>query len=332
MKKIIGAIISVAILIFLISLANPIETGKIILKANPIWVLAGVFLWGLSVLTRTLRWNFLLEKLRMKVKLIEALKIYVLGMAFSNLTPARAGDPVRSIILKKKYGFRFSKSFTAVIMEKLSDAFSLIPLSIIAFFNPGIPLLNKWMVGASLSFFIVASLAIVIVSSKERVRKMTSGVLWLFNFSKFIKSRKERIHLKMRVFSKTFKEYKSGSWSGAIAWSFFIWMIDGAFYWVAFKSIGLEIPFMLTVIATPVIVFIGVISMLPGSLGSSEAASVFIFTTLAGISIPEATAATLISRILSWWMYMIGATIVLLGTKKAKALLDLAKTTAKIKR
>ena len=90
----------------------------------------------------------------------------------------------------------------------------------------------------------------------------------------------------------------------ASAWQIAIFLLDAATVWVSIRSLGATAPFDAVFGSYMVASLVRTMGVVPGGLGTYEAASVFTLR-LVGISMSVALSATLIFRGLSFWIPML---------------------------
>ena len=101
-------------------------------KSNPYWILLGIFFGTLSHISRSYRWNYLLNPLGYKITFLNSF-FAVFSAYIINLTIPRAGDVARATIISKYENIPFDKTLGTVIAERIADlicAFTIICLAI----------------------------------------------------------------------------------------------------------------------------------------------------------------------------------------------------------
>ncbi len=101
--------------------------------ANYWWVLLSLFFGILSHLSRAYRWQFLLEPLGYKPKLINSI-MAVLVSYLVNLIIPRAGELARATAISKYEDIPFEKAFGTIVSERIADVIMLLSIIITAFF------------------------------------------------------------------------------------------------------------------------------------------------------------------------------------------------------
>ena len=111
--------------------------------------------------------------------------------------------------------------------------------------------------------------------------------------------------------SKSFVRYKNvKTFFVGLLYSFVVWFLEGMILLIAFKTIGIDLPFWLTTFVVAVSVLFGVISFLPGGLGVNEAI-VLIILTHYSLTPAEIMTGMLFGRLYGFWMYVILGSVIL---------------------
>ncbi|MEH6763579.1 MAG: lysylphosphatidylglycerol synthase transmembrane domain-containing protein [Aequorivita antarctica] len=107
------------------------ETKKYFADANYGFVLLSVAFSVLSHLSRSYRWNFILEPLGYKTKLANNFMAVSLAYLMNIFIP-KSGEVSRGIILDKYEGVPFQKGFGTIISERVVDLIFLLFFTVIA--------------------------------------------------------------------------------------------------------------------------------------------------------------------------------------------------------
>ena len=101
-------------------------------KSNPYWILLGIFFGTLSHISRSYRWNYLLNPLGYRITFLNSF-FAVFSAYLINLTVPRAGDVARATIISKYENIPFDKTLGTVIAERIADlicAFTIVCLAV----------------------------------------------------------------------------------------------------------------------------------------------------------------------------------------------------------
>jgi hypothetical protein len=102
-------------------------------EADLFWVGVSVLMGVLSHISRAIRWNYLLEPLGYKPKLINNILI-ILTAYFTNLGIPRSGEILRATALSTFEKVPFEKGFGTIVTERVVDLIMLLLVVIVTFF------------------------------------------------------------------------------------------------------------------------------------------------------------------------------------------------------
>jgi uncharacterized protein (TIRG00374 family) len=164
LRLLVGLIVAVLTLYFLAKAVEGLrlqDVGARFAQANYWWILPGVGFYFLAVAARTWRWHYLLRPLK-RIPLGELFPMVVIGYMGNNIYPARAGEVLRSYVLRRRDGVPISASLATVFVERIFDG-----VVMLMFVFAGLPLvpvpdwLRQVVVLGSLGFF--GALAVFLV-------------------------------------------------------------------------------------------------------------------------------------------------------------------------
>ena len=265
---------------------------------------------GLSTLNFVLRfgrWHYYLLTLHHRVPVARNLQYFLAGFAFTS-TPAKAGEAVRSLYLKRD-GVGYTDSLAALFVERLTDLVAVILLALAAAYSFAD---YRWLV--LLAAIITLSLLPLIHSRLLREQlarlnqRLPDGAI-----------RKGIDHL-LNLVRSSASLLRSGPLYGGMVLSMSAAFAVSLMMYVVLLLLGADISMPLAVGIYATGILAGALSFLPGGIGSAEAVMIALLV-LAGIDLSTATAATLACRIAALW-YSIGVGIVIvlwLETTSARA-------------
>lgn len=242
---------------------------------------------------RWLKWDYYLRKLGMGhgVSRVDSLLLFTAGMLMA-VTPGKVGEVFKSYLLKRVNGTAISASAPIVIAERLTDGLGMLILMALGLnlYPPARPLF--WLLllvgAAGIALLHYRPAALWLIARLEGVpglRRIGPAARAFYASSFALLS--WRLLLVSTVLSVI-------SWGGECL----------AFFYVL-TGFGLPGSAELLLIATFVFAastLFGLVSFLPGGLGTSEAASVALLVALLpAISLPAASAATIMIRFCTLW-------------------------------
>lgn len=136
-KKALKTILPMAIGVFLVLYwyykTAPADREQIVYyikEADVFWVSLSLILGLLGHISRAIRWNYLLEPLGYKPKLIN--NILMIFMAYlANLGVPRTGEILRATALTTYEGVPFEKGFGTIVTERVIDLFMLLVVVVV---------------------------------------------------------------------------------------------------------------------------------------------------------------------------------------------------------
>lgn len=279
---------------------------------------------GMQVFTYflySLRWKILNNLVDIDVGIKKLIPMILVGLAVNNITPSGrgGGEPVRAYILSREENYPMEETFATVVADRALDTFPFVVLAILTiigmtlYFN-----FDLWLI-ILMVLAVVAIVAILILliymSVNPNFGKRVDG--WIIGLvRRFYKKNSEeledKIHGAINGFQDTMKMVISNKkvLYYALPLSFLIWIFEIIRVYFVFLAFG--------AVVSPVVigeVFIlaclaGMIPLLPGGLGAVDGIMI-IFYSAAGITASISAAATVIERLISFWMTTILGMVIL---------------------
>ena len=307
-----------AVMLYLVGIDQVIETLKLAkLEFIGIAIALQIFTYYLY----TLRWKILNNLADMDVGIKKLLPMVLVGLAVNNITPSGrgGGEPVRAYILAKEKNYPMQETFATVVADRALDTFPFVLLAVLTIIGMAMYFdFDLWL----LILMILAVTAIVIIlilliymSINPNFGKRVDG--WIIGLvRRFYKKNSEeledKIHNVISGFQDTMKLviYNKKVMYYALPLSFIIWIFEILRVYFVFLAFGAHVNpvvigevFILACLA-------GMIPLLPGGLGAVDGIMI-IFYSAAGITASISAAATVIERLISFWMATILGMIIL---------------------
>ncbi len=198
------------------------EILRYIKEADPFWVALSIGIGILSHISRAIRWNYLLEPLGYKPKIINNVLI-ILTAYLTNLGIPRSGEFLRATALATYEDVPFEKGFGTIVTERIVDVIMLLLIIFVALL-----LQTELIVGfireSGIGLF--GSLIILIL-----------GVLGLFLSIRIIRKSSSKFALKLKDFLKNLLDGVLSIFKMKRKWPFIfhtllIWSSYVAMFWV----------------------------------------------------------------------------------------------------
>src|SRR4030066_62068 len=127
-----GLLISALFLYLVLRKIDYTQLWQVLKSANYWWLIPGVGVYFIAFWVRSWRWHYLLRPLK-AIPTRKMFPIVTMGYAGNNIFPARAGEVVRAVVLKRKQGVPISASLATIIGERVFDGIGMLAF---VFANP----------------------------------------------------------------------------------------------------------------------------------------------------------------------------------------------------
>ena len=272
-------------------------------QANYIWLLPSVAVYFVAVWVRAWRWHYLLGPIK-KIPTKTMFPITTIGYMGNNIYPARAGEVLRAVILKRKEQVPVSASLATIIVERIFDG-----VVMLAFVFVNLPELAK-LTGASgfvgniqqvavigtgvflgaLVVFLLAAMFPQVTARvgqwfidrflPERLREKISGIM--HKFLDGLASLRSPFNVLMVFFT-----------------SVIIWLLETGKYWFVMHAFPFQVSFFALMLMNGIVNLATTIPSAPGYIGTFDAPGIAVLTAY---GVDQATAAgyTLVLHVALW--------------------------------
>ena len=295
-KKNLPIILGVAVSAFFLYWAfSKLEWGDFwnaVQGANYWWLLPGVAIYFVAVWIRAWRWHYLLSPVK-KVPTKVMFPITTIGYMGNNIYPARAGEVLRAVVLKRKEGISISASLATIIVERIFDgvvmlAFVFLNLSELAKmatsesgFLGNIQSLALWGTGAFVGALVIFLLAAMFPQVTAKIGR------WFI--VKILPTRLEEKTID--IMDKFLDGLASLRSPFNVLMVFFtsviIWLLETVKYWFVMHAFSFSVSFFALMLLNGIANLATTIPSAPGYVGTWEAVTKAV---LVAYSVPEAEA------------------------------------------
>ena len=268
------------------------------------WLLPGIAVYFIAVWARAWRWRYLLRPLK-SLSTKELFPIVCIGYAGNNIFPARAGELLRSVVLKRNEQIPISASLATIIVERVFDG--VVMLSFIFINLPELAKLtsSSGVVGSIQALAIAGTSAFI-------------GALVVFLLAAMYPKKAEVAAelLVNRVVPMRFREKILGfsnSFLGGLEalrspkdvlmifiTSFVIWLLETGKYWFVMHAFPFEVSFFALMLMNGIVNLATTIPSAPGYIGTFDAPGIAILQAF-GIEKAIAVAYTLVLHAALWF-------------------------------
>ena len=298
-----------AVMLYFIGIEEVIEA----LKESNLWlVLLAIVIQIFTYFLYTWRWNIINKTADMDLGIKKSLPMVLVSLAVNNITPSGrgGGEPVRAYLLAKEGNFKFEDTFATVIADRALDTFPFVILAILTIigiiftFSLDIKLIAFLVVMVTLITVGVILLLYVCINETFGV-KITSWIIKIVRrfYKKFNEGTEKRIIEAVKTFQARMNALlrdKSIMYY-ALPLSFVIWIFEILRVYVVFLAFGANVSPIIIGEVFILASFVGMIPLLPGGLGAVDGIMILFYAN-AGITASLSAAATVVERLISFWM------------------------------
>lgn len=267
------------------------------------WLLPGVGVYFVGVWVRSWRWHYLLRPVK-SVSTPKIFPIVAIGYMGNNIYPARAGEILRAVVLKRKEDISISASLATIVVERVFDGVvmlgfvflnlpELATLTGTSGFIGNIQTLALWgsaaFIGVLAVFLaaamfpvqaekVITKLIQILLPEKFRV-KVTDIVLRFLNGLESLRSPKEAIMVLLT--------------------SIVIWLLETGKYWLVMHAFDFQVSFFALMLMNGIVNLATTIPSAPGYVGTFDAPGIAVLTAY-GVDQGVAAGYTLVLHAALW--------------------------------
>ena len=256
----------------------------------------------MNYVLRYVKWNYYLKQLNIDVPRKINFPVFVAGLSMT-VTPAKVGEFFKSYLLKELAEVDMSKTMPMVLMERVSDAISMIILASVGAvaFSYGYA-----AVIACIAIIVLFVAAVRIKPFANVIIRMLSKVKFLSRFAKAFEN----------FYTHTYELTRLDRLGVAVGIGTVSWFFEGLVVFLALRAFGVDFTVLGSVFTVSVSSLVGALSMLPGGLIAAEGSILGVLTVLFGIGKATASATTIVTRISTLWLGVVIGIFGLVAVRK----------------
>lgn len=268
-------------------------------SANYIWLIPSVAVYFVGVWVRTWRWDYMLRPVK-HIPVGRLFPVVVIGYMGNNIYPFRAGELLRSYVLKRREQVEMSASLATVIVERVFDGLVMLMFVFVALPFFPLPAGYSYLVTvASLAFFGALLFFFALVAMPERTLNLAQWVYGLLLPARFQASLMQITtnFLNGLVSLRSFRNVLMIFFTSVI-----IWLLETVKYWFvmhAFDFGTAEVTFFALMLMNGVVNLATTMPSAPGYVGTFDGPGVAVLM-LYGVAQPIAWAYTVVLHVALW--------------------------------
>jgi len=276
---------------------------EVVKAADYWWLIPGIAVYFVAVWARAWRWHYLLRPVK-KISTQRMFPIVAIGYMGNNIYPARAGEVLRAVILKRKEDVSISASLATIIVERIFDG-----VVMLAFVFVNLPELARltgqsgfvgniqqvaiigtgFFFGALILFLLAAMFPKLTIQIgqwvidrllPERFRQQTSGLM--HKFLDGLASLRSPFNILMVFLT-----------------SLVIWLLETSKYWLVMHAFNFSVSFFALMLMNGIVNLATTIPSAPGYIGTFDAPGIAVLTAY-GVNQATAAGYTLVLHVALW--------------------------------
>jgi glycosyltransferase 2 family protein len=272
--------------------------------ANYWWLIPGMAIYFVAVWVRAWRWHYLLKP----IKVIPTRKVWpitVIGYMGNNIYPARAGEVLRAVILKRHEGVAVSASLATIIVERIFDGvvmlgFVFINLSKLAELTGEsgfVGSIQQVAFYGSLAFF-GALLVFIVAAMFPKTTSRAGG--WLIQHLLPQRFRENTIGIMNRFLDGLASLRSPLNVLMVFFTTVLIWLLETMKYWFVMHAFTFQVDFFALMLMNGIVNLATTLPSAPGYIGTFDAPGIAVLQAY-GVPKAIATGYTLVLHAALWF-------------------------------
>lgn len=283
-------LIGVAVSAFFIYIALPglhlRDVADAMRKANYWWLLPGIAVYFAGLWVRSWRWHYTLREIK-SVPTYRLFPLVCIGYFGNNIYPFRAGELLRSVVLKGTEQIPISSSLATVLIERIFDGLVMLLFVFIAL--PFAPMPTEYRRLVILLTLLMLAATAVFIWLAVRPQRIIAVYTWFAN--RLLPS-----GIRVRI-DNVFERFLEGLRSLAsprdvimiFATSVVIWLLETIKYWFVMHAFPFEVGFIVLMLMNGLVNLATTLPSAPGYIGTFDTPGI---ETLAAFGVDRDLAAS----------------------------------------
>jgi uncharacterized protein (TIRG00374 family) len=267
------------------------------------WLLPGVGVYFIGVWVRAWRWHYLLRPVK-AVSTRKMFPIVAIGYMGNNIYPARAGELLRAVVLKRKQGIPISASLATIIVERIFDGVvmlgfvflnlpELAGLTESSGFVGNIQNLALWGSGAFLGALLIFILAAMFPTQAEKISIKLTDIFLPIKI-------REQVQEIIAKFLGGLESLRSPPEAlMVLVTSTVIWLLETGKYWFVMQAFDFNVSFFALMLMNGIVNLATTIPSAPGYVGTFDAPGIAVLSAY-GVNQGVAASYTLVLHAALW--------------------------------
>lgn len=266
-------------------------------SADYIWLIPSIAVYFLAVWARTWRWDYLLRPIKL-IPLRRLFPVVVIGYMGNNVYPFRAGEVLRSVVLRQQEGVSVSSSLATIVVERVFDGLVMLLFVFVAL--PFAPLpsdsIRLVVVLGSVLFFGALLVFFAVAAVPARFLRLAE---WGINRFVPLRGRAPLLGFVERFVEGLLCLRDPRNLVMIFLTSVVIWLLETVKYWFVMHAFDFTVSFFALMLMNGVVNLATTLPSAPGYIGTFDGPGIAVLT-LYGVEPAIATAYTLTLHAALW--------------------------------
>lgn len=282
----VGILISAFFIYLIIPNLHLADVAHSLQTANYWWILPGVGIYFLGLWVRSWRWHYTLRHMK-SIPVRRLFPLVCIGYFGNNVYPLRAGEVIRSYVLRQREEVAISSSLATVIIERVFDGLTMLLFVFLVLPFAPMPELYRNLVAILTVLMLVATGVFIWIAL--RPARVTTVYLWLAErvLPTRIRTRTDDIYHRFVVGLQSLGS--RGDIVMIFGTSLIIWLIETLKYWFVMHAFDFETSFLVLMLMNGLVNLATTLPSAPGYIGTFDAPGI---ETLAAFGVERNLAAS----------------------------------------
>lgn len=248
------------------------EVAYWLTQGDYLWLIPAVLVYFIAVWGRTWRWHYMLRPIK-DITTPRLFPIVCIGYMGNNIFPVRAGEVLRSYVLKRSEDVSMSASLATIVVERVFDGLVMLLFVFVALpFAPVPDRLRAFVIGASLFFLVALAVFVILATQPDLTQRLYANTLRRI----LPDQAREFTDSFLNQFLEGLHFFRSSRdvWM-VFATSVFIWLMETGKYWIVMHAFtrqegGFPVPFFVLMLMNGIVNLATTIPSAPGYLGTFD--------------------------------------------------------------
>jgi glycosyltransferase 2 family protein len=286
-QLLIGLLISAFFIYFALPGLHFEEVLTSLRTANYWWILPGIAVYFVGLWARSWRWHYTLRHLK-PVPLTRLFPLICIGYFGNNVYPFRAGEVIRSYVLKQQEGIAVSSSLATVLIERVFDGLVMLLFVFVALpFAPALPQSYRSLVILlTVALFLATGIFVWMATQPRFMDRCYHWVATRF-LPTVLRGRIDDFYGRFMVGLRSLSS--SSDVLMIFGTSVVIWLMETVKYWFVMHAFSFQVSFLVLMLMNGLVNLATTLPSAPGYIGTFDTPGI---ETLAAFGVERNLAAS----------------------------------------